>query len=399
MLKRLLLITGLLILFAAEILKVYFIMPFPGSQQQNTIDIAYFIHTHIWWFRLLGLLLIANPLYNIFTKKKTGIKILLSVVLALYAVIFYMFNFRFLAEKMFYQPGHKSLADVMSNTTSVDKLIVGIAINGEAKAYPINIIGYHHQVKDTVGGEAVMVTYCTVCRTGRIFSPFVDGKYEQFRLVGMDHFNAMFEDATTKSWWRQATGEAIAGPLKGKTLKELPSEQMKLSAWIRKYPATKILQPDTTFNKKYEKLKDFDAGTIEGNLEKRDSASWQFKSWVVGILIERKARAYDWNELVEKILINDTVDKIPVILVIEKDSISYHAWKRDVDGQTLNFVAGEIADVIKDTNTGSLWNMDGICIEGVLKDKRLVVVPAYQEFWHSWKYFHPATTQYPSNKK
>jgi hypothetical protein len=63
-----------------------------------------------------------------------------------------------------------------------------------------------------------MITYCTVCRTGRVFEPVVNGKFEKFRLVGMDHFNAMFEDVTTKSWWRQVTGEAITGKLKGQQL-------------------------------------------------------------------------------------------------------------------------------------------------------------------------------------
>jgi hypothetical protein len=55
-----------------------------------------------------------------------------------------------------------------------------------------------------------MVTYCTVCRTGRVYGPIINGKKETFRLVGMDHFNAMLEDATTKSWWQQATWDARA---------------------------------------------------------------------------------------------------------------------------------------------------------------------------------------------
>lgn len=120
---------------------------------------------------------------------------------------------------MFYQPSHKYFAAGSANTVATDRLVLGVAINGEAKAYPIQFIGYHHQVADTVGNTPVIVTYCTVCRTGRVFSPELNGKKEIFRLVGMDHFNAMFEDATTKSWWQQATGMAIAGPLKGKRLK------------------------------------------------------------------------------------------------------------------------------------------------------------------------------------
>src|SRR5206468_83632 len=99
----------------------------------------------------------------------------------------------------FYQPRHKNVVTVADNKVGLNKLVIGVTLNGEAKAYPIEIIGYHHQVQDTIGGTPVIVTYCTVCRTGRVFSPFVNGKKENFRLVGMDHFNAMFEDNTTKS--------------------------------------------------------------------------------------------------------------------------------------------------------------------------------------------------------
>ena len=150
---------------------------------------------------------------------------------------------------MFYQPQNKILATVAANKVDTTKLVIGVAVNGEAKAYPVEIIGYHHQVADTIGGEPVMVTYCSVCRTGRVFSPFVNSKLEKFRLVGMDHFNAMFEDVTTKSWWRQATGKAVAGKLKGTALKEIESAQMSLGSWIRKYPNAIILQPDPVFIK------------------------------------------------------------------------------------------------------------------------------------------------------
>jgi hypothetical protein len=81
----------------------------------------------------------------------------------------------------------------------------------------------------------MMITYCTVCRTGSVYLPFVNGKYEQFRLVGMDHFNAMFEDQTTGSWWQQATGESITGKLKGNLLR-VSSEQVSLASWLRQYP-------------------------------------------------------------------------------------------------------------------------------------------------------------------
>lgn len=57
-------IIGLLILIFTEFLRVYFIMPFPGSQQWDTIKIAYFLHHHAWWLRAAGLLLLVYPAYQ-----------------------------------------------------------------------------------------------------------------------------------------------------------------------------------------------------------------------------------------------------------------------------------------------------------------------------------------------
>jgi len=392
--RTLLLVTGLLILLATEILRVYFIMPFPGSQRSETIQVAYFISKYVWWFRVIGLILFIPPMIYVLRNSRWWKKIFLLFFVALYILIFYAFNFKFLADKMFYQPKNKTLASVAANKVDSTKLIIGVNINGQAKAYPIEIIGYHHLVQDTVGGQPVMVTYCTVCRTGRVFSPFVNGKFEKFRLVGMDHFNAMFEDATTKSWWRQVSGVAIAGPLKGTALKEIPSEQMRLGSWIRKYPNTTILQPDPLFAKEYKGLEGFDEGTIESGLEKRDSGSWQFKSWVVGLQKDDYAKAYDWNELEKQRVINDTFQNMAVVLVLEKDNSSFHVWNRQVGDKLLQFNWDASAQTLKDTTTNSIWNMDGECVEGTLKGSRLSAIQAYQEFWHSWESFHPQTIKY-----
>ena len=157
--KKILLLAGLLLLLAAEILRVYFIMPFPGSQESATINIAYFLDQYIWYIRIVLWLFIAIPLYRALTKNKTWAKVLLGLFLVLYGLVFYAFNFKFLADKMFYQPQHKNLAAIAENKVGLDKLVIGVAINGESKAYPIEIIGYHHQVQDTLAGQPIMVTY------------------------------------------------------------------------------------------------------------------------------------------------------------------------------------------------------------------------------------------------
>ena len=392
--KPLILLLGLLFLISLEILKVYFIMPFPVSQKSYSISFAYFLNNNIWWLRILGIVVIVGPLLNSLSKGKIWQKSLLVLVILLYGFVYYLFNFRFLADKMFYQPKQKIFVSAEKDTTNQNKLIIGIVSGNKAKAYPIEIIGYHHQVPDSIDGQPILVTYCTVCRTGRIFSPFVNGKNEQFRLVGMDHFNAMFEDVTTRSWWQQATGIAITGKLKGSRLTELPSSQMRLGDWLALYPDSEILQPDTTYKKQYADLKGFDEGTIKGKLEHRDSLSWKAKSWVVGVQVNDKDKAYDWNELVKQKMITDSLNGTPMLITVEEDGRSFYVLNRTLNGQTLEFVQGSAKELLEDTQTRSSWNRKGVCLSGALQGSRLLNIQAYQEFWHSWKNFHPNTLTY-----
>lgn len=395
--NRALVILMLLVLFSAEIFRVYFVMPFPGSQRGDTVAIAYWLSNHIIWIRIGSLAVISFASIRVFRTRKGWEKAGLTMVLIGYAAVFFLFNYRFEADNIFRQPSNRSFlpaADAIDKT----KLVIGVEINGEAKAYPIQLIGYHHQVVDTVGNEPVMITYCTVCRTGRAFSPIVSGRHETFRLVGMDHFNAVFEDATTKTWWQQATGEAIAGPMKGAALKEFPSRQLTLESWLRQFPRSLVMEPDPLYDERYFKLEDYDRGTMQSKLVKRNYQPWQDKSWIVGIKSHSTSKAYDWNDLVKKRIVQDSIHPLPILLTMESDTTSFHVYDRRVNGTVLQFYSGISGNLFSDQNTNSIWNMDGICIEGVLKGKRLSRVQAYNEFWHSWQTFHANTEKYRLEK-
>ncbi|MGA0555503.1 DUF3179 domain-containing (seleno)protein [Larkinella sp. VNQ87] len=387
-------VPGILLLALVEVAKVYFIMPMPGSQEADTIDLAYWIHQNVWLLRIVGWLLVVYPAYRLLAEpKRRGRKVAVGLLLIGYGAVFYLFNFRLLAEKMFYQPTQTVMLDLKDNKIPADKVVLGLVVEGQARAYPVQLIGYHHQVRDTVAGQPVMVTYCTVCRTGRVFRPMVANRPEEFRLVGMDHFNAMFEDKTTGSWWRQVNGEAIAGPLKGQLLPDLPAEQMTLRAWAEQHPHTLVLQPDSTFKKQYTSMEPYERGKSKSDLTRRDSLSWKPKSWVVGVEQNRLARAYDWNRLVKQKITNDHLAGTPLVLMVASDSTSFHVWNRTVDGQALQFATGR-KNSFRDRQTGSVWNRQGVCTDGPLKGKRLTRIPASQEYLHSWETFHPGSSRY-----
>jgi len=370
-----------------EIVKVYFIMPMPGSQQMNSLDFAYFLHSYRWYFRIaFGLMALLGTRAALKSTPKWALTI--TVVLALGVV--YFFNFVMMAEAMFKQPEILVFKNRVENALKTSSVILGVEHNGEAKAYPLQFIIYHHQVQDTVGGKPMIITYCNVCRTGRVFEPSVNGKHETFRLVGMDHFNAMFEDETTKTWWRQVSGEAIAGPLKGESLPEVESVQMTLAKWFELYPQALVMQVDEASKDHYDSLAKFEVGKSESDLTRTDSASWMDKSWVIGIEINKESKAYDWNRLKEMQIINDEVGGKPIVLVLAADQQSFAAFERTSD--TLLFV------VQGDTllSAGGAYDFSGKNLTDQLEN--LKSVKAYQEFWHSWRTFHPATTQFKGDE-
>jgi len=369
---------GLIGLLLFEIANVYFIMPMPGSQQMNSIDLAYFLYKWRWIFRVLFAAMIFFGLFKSQWKRKW----LLFFPIAVVAIVIYMANFKMAADAMFKQPKQLLLVNAASNKVDSNRLVLGVSINGEAKAYPIRFLGYHHHIQDTVGGKPIMVTYCTVCRTGRVFEPIVNGKKEKFRLVGMDHFNAMLEDATTKSWWRQVTGEAIAGKLKGQQLPEVFSTQTSLAEWLLLNPSSLIMQVDSAFIKFYDTTMKYESGASRSKLTGTDSLSWKDKSWVIGVKAGKERKAYDWNQLKKDRLIQDKIATTPVLLVLSKDDKSFFVFERPDD----NSVFSLSGDTLLFDN--HKYRIDGKGIDTVFSLKPL---PASQEFWHSWRTFNPGT--------
>ena len=313
------------------------------------------------------------------------------LLLAACIASFYFTDVAYKAEKMFEEPQVIRFAGAKGNVVPVNFVVLGVESDGVAKAYPLVYLGYHHKVQDNVGNLPVLVTYCTMCRTGRVYSPIIHGKRQTFRLVGARHYNAIIEDEGTKTWWYQATGNAAAGKLKGEHLTELPYEQSTLRAWLTKHPNSLILQPDQHYLSDYKDLANYDrlqAVDKDSTLKNKDSL--MRKSWMVGIIVNGQPKAYDWRRLFKKRIVNDQVNQTPLFVVIEKDSLTFHVFNSTVNGKALHFALGTTG-LLTDQETASVWDWEGLATAGALKGSRLSKIQAYQEYWHSWKHFHPGT--------
>lgn len=373
---------GVACLVVFEIANVWLVMPLPGSQRLRSIDVAYALYGARWAVRAACAALILAGLVAAWRAPGRR-RWLVPAALAVAGAVLWAANVRMAADRMFRQPSRLVMQPAAQSRVDPARLVVGVEIDGDARAYPLQYLGYHHQVRDSVGGRPVLVSYCTVCRSGRVFDPTVDGRTESFRLVGMDHWNAMFEDHTTRSWWRQANGQAITGARRGATLREIPSRQTTLKLWLAMHPHSLVMQADPASVPRYARNFDYESGASRSPLTGTDTVSWQEKAWVVGLSLGGEHRAYDWNRLRRERVVNDVVGGTPIVLALAGDRASFVAFARP-DPETRFALRGD--SLVAGTRAYAL--------SGRGATDALAPVTAYQEFWHSWRTFHPGTTTY-----
>ena len=131
-----------------------------------------------------------------------------------------------------------------------DELVFGVAINGDARAYPLRILDWHEMFNDVVGGVPVALAYCTLCGSGILYDMRVEGFDEPFEF-GSSGFlyrsNKLMYDQGTHSLWNQFTGRPVVGELTGSgiELKTLPVAITSWQNWLKKHPDSTVLSLDT----------------------------------------------------------------------------------------------------------------------------------------------------------
>ena len=281
-------------------------------------------------------------------------------------------------------------SDFMSDSDTV----IGLEINGEAKAYPIFVLVWHEIVNDRVGDIPVSVTYCPLCYTSQVFERIVDGQEVEFGTSGnLYNSNLLMYDRFTESYWSQALGIAVKGELTGYRLNLIPFDVITWGDWKKLHPDTLVLTTDTGYIRSY-------ATDPYGNyyteprimfpVEHRDDRL-NPKEIIIGFNQDDVFKAYKQDDIESKILINDFIGDVPVMMVSLFPENS-RAFERTVNGNILEFVYddGKILDV----QTYSEWNYDGLSVSGENVGMQLKRMPIEPGFWFEWVAFHPQTLIY-----
>jgi hypothetical protein len=352
------------------------------------LDLAYFMWRSIWPIRVV-LLTTAVVVFILMTAdERLSVLAGAIVLLVVWAIIFWVFNFFWVGKYKFLPLTHPNFVGASDNQISLDTQVVGIDHEGQQKAYPVNMLFYHHQIPDQIGNLPIWVTYCGLCRSARVYNASIDGNALRFGLVGAIAYNAVFKDLQTGSWWRQETGEAVKGQYQGRSLEDVPAEQMSLEHWLAKHPGSTVLQQDPQFQNKYRfiaSLMNYEASLPGWHMQETPPL-------IIGVQRNDQARAYDWEELKQRRLVQDTLGATPLLIISSSDGASAFTYDRTVNGEALEFSID--GDTLTDAQTGPTWNLLGQCTDGSMKGAGLITVQHYQQFVRAWATFHPETSYY-----
>jgi hypothetical protein len=116
------------------------------------------------------------------------------------------------------------------------ELVVGIAVNGRAKAYRMSDVQQQTSIIDTVGGVPLVIVAAADGQSVRAFSRLVGGKPADF--FAKPEAKVLIDSATGSEW--DFAGRAVGGPLAGRQLVRIEVLRDYWFDWRAYHPDTAI---------------------------------------------------------------------------------------------------------------------------------------------------------------
>jgi hypothetical protein len=286
--------------------------------------------------------------------------------------------------------------------------VLAVDIDGEARAYPVQVLIWHEIVNDTVAGIPVAVTYCPLCNSAVAYDRRVGERVLTFGTSGMLwNLALVMYDRQTETLWSHFTGRGIVGVLTATELDTFPVATVPWRAWRDAHPDGLVLSRDTGHTRDYGRnpYPGYDDVTsqpflFEGEVDGRYTAMTR----VVGIVRGSDALAVPLTDLRDARVVAVEAAGEPLVVwwtpgtasaldaadVAAGDDVGASgAFESTVDGQTLTFRA--TGDGFTDDATGSTWDLFGNAVDGPLAGRRLQAVERVDTFWFAWSAFQPDT--------
>ncbi len=289
-----------------------------------------------------------------------------------------------------------------------------VRVNGEVKAYPLQILIWHEIVNDVVGGKPVSITFCPLCNTTLAFEREFEGALLDFGTTGRLRFaDLIMYDRQTETWWQQATGEGIVGEHAGKQLTFVPSPVMRWRDVREQLPRARVLSRETGYPSYRPR---YGINPYQGYDTQSGPMSWTFKADVPGGLpaMERVVAlnhngdswAVPFTRLRERRVAHLSVGGTDVVVFYTPETVSALDAQQILNGRAvgssavyetragsrlLTFEPRTEHGTYRDRETGSVWSFTGQAVEGPLAGTQLTEFNHGNHFWFAWGVFRPDT--------
>jgi hypothetical protein len=295
-----------------------------------------------------------------------------------------------LTNPLFVSPGASGSAYLLD-----EDRVIGLAVENELLAIPINILWWHEIVNLDIGGRKLAVTHCPLTGSSLVFDrASIDGA--ELGVSGLLYRNnlIMYDRNAQESLWPQMERGARCGSRSGAQLSMFPAWEMTWEGWRTLHPQTTVVSSATDYRRSYRSYPYGDYDRINNRdllfpLSQIDDTRPP-KERVLGIPDGEAGRAYPYG-LLETLGPEAIVEGVGDVIFWDSQRQAAMAFSTLLDGQRLDFVFSQ--GEIRDKQTQSVWRIDGLAVSGPMAGKRLEpVAEAYVSYWFAWAAFHPNAT-------
>jgi hypothetical protein len=289
--------------------------------------------------------------------------------------------------------------------------VIGLEINGEAKAYPLSILIWHEIANDEIGSVPVAVSFCPLCYSALVYDRRVRGVVPYFGVSGLlRNSDMVMYDNVTESFWQQFTGEAIVGDMVGEKLELIPTQIISFKQFKDAYPGGNVLSKDTGYDRSYGQnpyigYDDVDQSPIlfRGDIDDRLPPNEK----VIAVKDGDINKAYPYSITKVDHVINDNINGTPIVIFHGKGAVSAldnriiadskevgstGVFNPVIEGKILTFEY--IEGFFIDSETGSKWNITGKAVYGKYRGKNMERIKHGDYFAFAWFAFRPDTEVY-----
>ncbi|MEO1493497.1 MAG: DUF3179 domain-containing protein [Pseudomonadota bacterium] len=272
--------------------------------------------------------------------------------------------------------------------------VFGVSINGDVRAYPLRIMGWHEMFNEVIGGVPVALAYCTLCGSGILFETDI-GRDQPF-VFGSSGFlyrsNKLMFDRETHTLWNQFTGKPVVGPLvdSGYELKQRPVVIEPWVRWVERNPYSKVLSLNTGHRRDYGSGVVYEKYFASPKLmfpAQVDQTRQKQKDYVFGIRTFGGAKAWPVTAFEGGRVINDTVAGLNVVLIGDRLGRTVRAYDR---GDRFFGPGSSAAEVYAGIET---WEVTEEALLGP-NGQRAPRVAGHVAYWFAWDGYLGARSEF-----